>query len=113
MVTFGHLMQHFKESKEKIKIQSHPAPINIIVWVKAGSVPTVHVPNTMLMTFWEKWVNIYTVLWEKVTWKPFDRTWICNFSFVSLNTKKLQPQFGCVCKRFSSLVFMEEIISDI
>lgn len=31
MVTFGHLMQHFKESKEKIKIQSHPVPINIIV----------------------------------------------------------------------------------
>lgn len=90
-------MKHFKESKEKIKMQSHPVPINIIVWVKTGSVPTLHVPNTMLMTFWVKWVNIYTALWEKVTWKPFDGTWICNFSFVSLNTKNSKPTPGQLC----------------
>lgn len=63
-------MKYFKESKEMKKLPTTSwAPINIIVLVKAGLATMLCVPDTILMTFWGRWVNIYTVLQEKVTWK--------------------------------------------
>lgn len=84
-------MKHFKESKEKIKMQSHPVPINIIVWVKAGSACTACPQHDVDDILREVGKHLYCVLrkgYLKAFWWNLD----LQFQFWFFKQKKNQTQ---------------------